>query len=170
MKVFSGAQCLCGRISGHLGRATINRGLDTHSIHTGVVVPLPASHAGIMGQIPFEERLAPLENRFQNHQVGLFLRCLAIPTCQSSVMPKKELAVEAHGLLFSSTIVHGLKDLSAKGARQCPKTQRKVGVTGEESVASLSQVWMAADLGLCAGMSPYLSIFDAQCVCVNTGI
>lgn len=130
-------------------------------------MPLLASHAGVMGQIPFEERLAPLENRFQNHQVGLFLRCLAIPTCQSSMMPK-ELAVEAHGPFFSSTIVYGLKDISAQGARQCPRTQHKVGVTEEESVASLSQVWMAADLCLCMGMSPYLSIFDARCVCVNT--
>lgn len=165
--MFPGTQGLCGRISGHLGRATIHRGLDTHSIQTGATVPLLASHAGVTGQIPFKERLAPLKNRFQNHQVGLSLRCLAIPTCHSSVMPTKQEAVEAHGPYFSSTFVHGLKDLGTQGARRCPRTQHKAGVTGEESVASLSQVWMAADLCLCRGMSPYLSIFDARCVCVN---
>lgn len=90
VEVFPGTQCLCGRISGHLGRAAINRGLDTHSIQTGAAVPLLALHAGVMGQIPFKERLAPLEKRFQNHQIGLILRRLAIPTCQRSVMPKKE--------------------------------------------------------------------------------
>lgn len=79
VEVFPGIQCLWGRISGHLERAAINRGLDTHSIQTGAMVPSLALHADVMGQIPFEEILVPLENRFQNHQIGLILRNLAIP-------------------------------------------------------------------------------------------
>lgn len=114
---------------GHLGRGPINRALETHPQHC---LYLP-SIWGSLGEIFFEESIALLKKRCQNHQTGLFPRSLAILILESSVMPTELSGLwKPSGPCFSSSGICDQKNLRAQGAGWCPRTQHMASVVREE--------------------------------------